>query len=1461
MAYTAFNSLITLCSHTYIKSWILGLYGIETQEKQEETQSATQSITHTNSNLPQQTNSLQNETSRTNQRAELREEMLDLEKKEFTQKMNFNVKIPSMLVKLSNTYYAKLSVFIKNLVFDGNQVNLEGNNTQSKKKKSRKLKDIRQVNDQVQQMEQDQIRDPNQQERMVIKKKKDELIFDKFDKLPKFTSCNNLLTDQGLADILSLVLDKDYNQEVNKNNPDVNSNGLNNNITNNYQSSKLRHKKVRSRSFTSIDEINQKLEYPRRTIEKKHKRNSNDDIVNNLNLNREARESNTGMSNQCLICCDKIADSVIMDCGHGGVCFDCAIQLCINAYTHNLIVAQKLIENRHRNRNPNLQMKESSCHICRQHISQIYQLETECPIANEKFADEDENQYLRVKDFFINEREFIIYYQYQKKLNEEMVPEEDSSVNLDNSMNLFVLRANDSPNHASRGQLAKYSRVLQSDIDKVIEKIADERRKLAKRFESIEQRAGQLQQESFAVNSSFTLGNSLHRLQESNNQPENSKTSFHIQQCYDAISKYTQSLLFKHISNQTYQFGCCGVSPKVFPEGQRSLNITPRLGIWDLRRTPPFRFAATGASESTQPSLPLIYDDKASNADCLVTLVLLWGPSFSDAVLISLRLIINSSYFGSYNTQLHMGGTQQHQKFNHDSENSQYSHFQLENYGSSSTSTNQIQQHLEGMKIGSQNIIDGNSSTYSSSTDNEIYQEIEQKQHQSHQYNINQHMLHNNGSANGQNTTQGSQMNENSNNGYNPQKYLMPERLVSNEDQQQTFDQTQEINIEQMMRKTAQQKKSIQQFQNQSLEGPITIKDLNKPRVNIDKRSSSQHSFELQIPPIQTNQHHQQSLINLTQQTLNPLANQNHSSSLLLNSSLLSHSQSIQLPLQQYNQNGNSTTMQYSQCFPLQNTSQSSNQHQNLSNSQVQNSQAIAGAMKALQHKMKQLEDQNELLVQQNNDLKGQLRYQIEKNQKEKEKFGEIMIKQKASHQHLEKESKQRIEDDLKQVGELRQRVEQSSRAIDKMMKENIGLRKLNTQLEKQLGIQEQENQKKVITTMQEMREVERNLKKKCKKLSKEKKECQIQIKVLHEENQKQKTYFSQLIQDLEMKLKELISQNHNLNNEYNSYRDQNERQIQHTHQELQEMKQLLSQGQYQVESKDSENQQLKIQLQIFQEEIQTIKQQLFSLQTVQKNNEKVREKTETFVQEVVNVNEMLVQSIQQRKIEKQNRRSSQHNQSQISNSMIPDQLTPLTTQSNLPSYRNQTESSFQNQTRNQANINQQYQLDHNRSESSQKSNQSQNLQQFQHRYPSSNLTMMNQSQNINPNQSYYQHQNHQNKQSQNLQHHQLIDTRLMLNNQKFSHNPHIKALQPIQNTITTSRSTDEMNTINDQNQVQTEESNKSFNRQSIGNNQEKSEFQLESEMIKFNQRYDALLKDIEASKMPINIRASNNYN
>jgi hypothetical protein len=93
-------------------------------------------------------------------------------------------------------------------------------------------------------------------------------------------------------------------------------------------------------------------------------------------------------------------------------------------------------------------------------------------------------------------------------------------------------------------------------------------------------------------------------------------------------------------------------------------------------------------------------------------------------------------------------------------------------------------------------------------------------------------------------------------------------------------------------------------------------------------------------------------------------------------------------------------------------------------------------------------------------------------------------------------------------------------------MKENISMRKINSQLEKQLIEQDQSNSKKLIQGMQELRESEMKEKKKCKKLSKEKKELIKNLKMLSQENLNQKDYYAQLINDLELKLKEMINAN-----------------------------------------------------------------------------------------------------------------------------------------------------------------------------------------------------------------------------------------------------------------------------------------------------------------------------------------------
>lgn len=39
------------------------------------------------------------------------------------------------------------------------------------------------------------------------------------------------------------------------------------------------------------------------------------------------KEESSTTNKQCCVCFDRISDSVFMECGHGGVCFDCALDV------------------------------------------------------------------------------------------------------------------------------------------------------------------------------------------------------------------------------------------------------------------------------------------------------------------------------------------------------------------------------------------------------------------------------------------------------------------------------------------------------------------------------------------------------------------------------------------------------------------------------------------------------------------------------------------------------------------------------------------------------------------------------------------------------------------------------------------------------------------------------------------------------------------------------------------------------------------------------------------------------------------------------------------------------------------------------------------------------------------------------------------------------------------------------
>ena len=65
-----------------------------------------------------------------------------------------------------------------------------------------------------------------------------------------------------------------------------------------------------------------------------------------------------------------------MECGHGGLCFQCGIALCTNTYEKNVKMARKHLE-RSQSARSNLKLLDANCHICRQHITSVFQLDLE----------------------------------------------------------------------------------------------------------------------------------------------------------------------------------------------------------------------------------------------------------------------------------------------------------------------------------------------------------------------------------------------------------------------------------------------------------------------------------------------------------------------------------------------------------------------------------------------------------------------------------------------------------------------------------------------------------------------------------------------------------------------------------------------------------------------------------------------------------------------------------------------------------------------------------------------------------------------------------------------------------------------------------------------------------------------------------------------------------------------------
>lgn len=61
--------------------------------------------------------------------------------------------------------------------------------------------------------------------------------------------------------------------------------------------------------------------------------------------------SNTNFANKsCSMCCDNPCNAVLMECGHGGICYECSLKLW---------------------------KSKGSCHMCREQISQVLQIDVE----------------------------------------------------------------------------------------------------------------------------------------------------------------------------------------------------------------------------------------------------------------------------------------------------------------------------------------------------------------------------------------------------------------------------------------------------------------------------------------------------------------------------------------------------------------------------------------------------------------------------------------------------------------------------------------------------------------------------------------------------------------------------------------------------------------------------------------------------------------------------------------------------------------------------------------------------------------------------------------------------------------------------------------------------------------------------------------------------------------------------
>lgn len=97
----------------------------------------------------------------------------------------------------------------------------------------------------------------------------------------------------------------------------------------------------------TISDLPQNLHKSIETPEELRKESQEEEKTESFN-EKQPQKQDTQSQTTCLICFDKDADAVIMDCGHGGICYGCCIELF---------------------------KKKQGCYLCRKPILQVLQIE------------------------------------------------------------------------------------------------------------------------------------------------------------------------------------------------------------------------------------------------------------------------------------------------------------------------------------------------------------------------------------------------------------------------------------------------------------------------------------------------------------------------------------------------------------------------------------------------------------------------------------------------------------------------------------------------------------------------------------------------------------------------------------------------------------------------------------------------------------------------------------------------------------------------------------------------------------------------------------------------------------------------------------------------------------------------------------------------------------------------------